>query len=126
MNDYMTRRFELKNGIRKPDEKKQPKPIAKRSEKLKEQMKLYKPQVKKFLAKPENRFCKIQMPGCTKKATCVHHAAGRIGEKLMDEKDYIPACIHCNLAVEINDLEAREKGFKKSRHEKAKDTKDSK
>lgn len=90
-------------------------PIPKRSIKTKEQYKGYKKQMTAYLAKEENEFCKIRMAGCTGRAQCVHHTAGRIGDKLTDESDWMPSCLSCNLTVEINDKEAREKGFKKSK-----------
>lgn len=40
----------------KPKVKKKPKPIPKRSAKMKQEMKLYKPQVKAYLAKPEKQL----------------------------------------------------------------------
>ena len=91
------------------------KPIAKRGKKLQAEMRKYKPQMIAFLAKEENQVCQIQMEGCTGQATCVHHAAGRTGGKLHDQTDWIASCAKCNLMVEIDDLEARGKGFKKSR-----------
>lgn len=104
--------------IPKPDNKyKGPK---KRGEKLKELFKGYKKLVKIFLSKPENFRCKIQSPVCQGLATCVHHVAGRTGEKLKDEKDWLPACERCNGYVEENDSWAREHGFKKTRLTKVK------
>lgn len=115
MSDYMLHRRGLKNGTVAPEPKKKPEPPAKRSEKLKETFKGYKKQVKEFLSRPENLVCKIQMACTGVIAECVHHVAGRTGEKLKDESDWMPACQKCNLWVEENDAEAREKGFKKSR-----------
>lgn len=97
-----------------PKEEKKPS-IAKRGEKLKEAFKGYKKQVKAFLSRPENLKCKINQAGCKQVSECVHHAAGRTGEKLKDEKDWIPSCTSCNQWVEENDAEARRLGFKKSR-----------
>lgn len=98
-------------------EVKVPKSIPKRSEKMKDEMAIYKPAMIQFLK--THTTCQIGMDGCTKVATCVHHAAGRIGEKLHDQSDWLASCRNCNLAVEILDAEAREKGFKKSRLSKA-------
>lgn len=118
MSDYIKRLWEIRNGLTMPAEKKPPKEIPKRSEKMKVLMTEYKPKVKAFLAKPENRKCKIKMEGCKGKAVTVHHLAGRTGPKLMDESDWMPSCLSCNLAVEVNDRVAREKGMKKSRLKK--------
>lgn len=89
--------------------------IKNRSVKLKELFKGYIKLVKIFLARPENVVCQIGMEGCTKVATCVHHVSGRTGTKLKDEKDWMASCDSCNLWVEVNDGEARKRGFKKSR-----------
>lgn len=115
ISDYLRKLQGLKNGTVTPEPKKKQDPPAKRSEKMKEEMKLYKPQVKEFLARPENCDCGIRFKGCTGKAVCVHHSAGRTGKQLLNEADWVPSCASCNLAVETSDAEAREKGFKKSR-----------
>lgn len=121
MSDYLLHRRGLKNGSVAPAEKKAPVPIPKRSEKMKEAMKKYKPIMIAWLAKPENKYCQIKMKGCTKIATQIHHSAGRQGEQLMKEEDFIASCSHCNvIGVEENDAEAREKGFKKTRLGKSK------
>lgn len=93
------------------------KPIRFRGEKMKEAMKLLRPLIIIFLSK--HKFCEIQGPNCTKLATCVHHSEGRIGEKLLDVKTFVPSCTSCNLWCETNDAEAREKGFKKSKFKKS-------
>jgi hypothetical protein len=114
MNDYLTYRNNLKLGIvTKPV--KEVKPIAKRSDRMKEEMKLYIPAAKAFLSRPENAYCKIQMKGCLQIAVCIHHQSGRIGAKLHDQEDWVPACGICNSLVEGKDQEARNKGFKKSK-----------
>lgn len=107
---YLILRRERMLGIKPPEEKKLPKPIPKKSEKMKAEFKKYLPEMKKFLAKPENRECQIKMKGCTAKATCVHHAAGRTGHKLHDQDDWVASCSSCNLTVETDDLIARAKG----------------
>jgi hypothetical protein len=99
---------------------KKDKPMPKRSESLKEAYKGYKKQVKIFLSKPENLRCKIQMACSGAISECVHHVVGRLGEKLKDESDWMPACGKCNSWVEDNDGEARKRGFKKSRLGKSK------
>lgn len=98
-----------------PKKPKEDKGINKRSVKLKELFKGYIKLVKIFLARPENVVCKIDMEGCTKIATCIHHVSGRTGTKLKDEKDWMASCESCNLWVEVNDGQARKLGFKKSR-----------
>lgn len=71
-----------------------------------------------FLALPGNGSCKLNMKGCTKKATVVHHKKGRIGDLLFDQRFWMPSCVSCNGAVESNDAEAREKGLKISKFTK--------
>jgi hypothetical protein len=102
-------------AARIPKKPKEDKGLNKRSEKLKELFKGYIKLVKIFLARPENVTCQIDMEGCTKIATCVHHVSGRTRTKLKDEKDWMASCESCNLWVEVNDGKARELGFKKSR-----------
>lgn len=98
-----------------------PKPVPEdkqpgsRSKKLSKAMRGYIVQVKIYLSKPENLVCKIQSPNCTKLATCVHHTAGRTGQQLKNEADWMPSCEACNGYVEENDAWARENGFKKTR-----------
>lgn len=116
ISDYLRKLQGLKNGLITPDPKKKPELIAKRSDKMKDKMKSYKPVMIAWLAKPENKYCQIRMDGCTNIATQVHHSAGRVGDQLMKEEDWIASCSHCNVVgVEENDAEAREKGFKKTR-----------
>lgn len=97
------------------DMKEIPDKPAARSEKLTEVFKGYKKQMTAYLARPENKRCKIDSPVCTKVATCVHHVSGRSGPKLKDEKDWMPSCQSCNTWVEENDHEARQMGAKKTR-----------
>lgn len=96
-------------------ENKPRKEIPKRSEKLKDEMKEYKKEVKIFLSRPENEMCLIQSPVCTKKATCVHHKKRR-GKNLRNEKYQEPACEPCNLYVEEHPKWAYENGHLISIH----------
>lgn len=98
-------------------EKEKPKPIAKRSEKMKETMKSLKKEYALYLANPENKFCQLKMDaGCTKVASVVHHTEGREGANLTDQSKWMPSCSHCNIQAEAKDGEARDKGVKKSKH----------
>lgn len=115
MSEYLKRRQELKLGIRQPEPKKEQKPLPKRSEKMKQEMKSYKPLVKEYLARPENQNCKANLKGCTGKATVVHHKRGR-GINLKVEKHWLPTCSFCNIEIERLDSVAREKGLKESVH----------
>ncbi len=113
---YMLGRRNRMLGLSVPKEKHKPTPIAKRSKKMKMEIKKLIPAVKEFLARPENQECKIKFPGCRGKSVTVHHSAGRTGHKLHDQADWVPSCAWCNGQAEIKDLEAQGKGVKKSRH----------
>ena len=105
-------------AARIPKEKKKPKPISKRSDKLKDEMKLYKPQVKAYLEKPENQQCRIKAEGvCLGKATCVNHKKRR-GKNLREEKYWEPACEPCNNFCESNPKWAYDNGHLISVHKK--------
>lgn len=114
-SEYLKQRRAISQGLAKPVEKAAPVPIAKKSEKMKAEMKKYIPAAKAFLALPENQECKIKMKGCQGKAVCVHHVYGRTGVRLHDKEGWLPSCAKCNLTVEEQDLKARELGHKKSK-----------
>lgn len=80
-------------------------------------MKLYKPQVKEYLARPDNKFCKIVSPVCTGKATCVNHKKRR-GSNLRNEKFFEPSCAPCNGYIEMNVQWAMDNGHLISVHKK--------
>lgn len=115
--------IERTQRARIPREKKKPEPIAKRSEKMIDEMKLYKPQVAVYLAKPENKDCKIKAEGvCQGKATCVNHKKRR-GKNLREEKYWEPACEPCNNFCESNPKWAYDNGHLISVHKKTNDDK---
>ncbi|KXG42866.1 HNH endonuclease [Tepidibacillus decaturensis] len=54
---------------------------------------------KYFLKQPENAFCKLQFPGCTRLAQCVDHIDppdGQNDPRFWDTNNHQAACIHCN------------------------------
>ncbi len=108
----------LANGFcfRHQVKKDKAKGIAKVSDKRKELNKELAKVVKRL--KLEHPFCEIRAEGCTGKTDCIHHKAGRIGTKLLDESYMMASCSNCNLWVEEHDAEARAKGFKLSQHVK--------
>lgn len=67
---------------------------------------------KQFL---EGRQCEANLKGCTGQATQVHHAAGRIGSRLVDVKKFVAVCASCHRFLEDNPAKARELGLSKSR-----------
>lgn len=89
--------------------------IPKRSEKLKGEMKEYKKEVVEFLARPENKYCRIKAEGCQKLAVTVNHKRRR-GKNLRNQKDWEPSCYPCNSWCESNDFEARQNGHLKSKY----------
>lgn len=90
--------------------------IAHRSEKMKGIMTAIKPLYRSFLK--EKPICKIRSEVCTGKATCIHHTAGRGMERLMDMNSWEASCDPCNKYVEKHDQWARDNGHKISRHSK--------
>lgn len=98
----------------KPAKKAVRKPIKKQSDKMKQAMKELAKLVKKKLA--EHPECELKMPGCTGRAVTCHHSKGRVGKQLLNYKNLMASCSHCNLIAEQMDAEAREKGVKKSQH----------
>lgn len=86
-----------------------PKPI---SEKRKKDNILYSKRRKKHLEQyPE---CQLKLLNCTKKATQIHHAAGRIGSNLTNQKHFKSTCDTCHrqLHDKLSAQEARDKGLK--------------
>jgi 5-methylcytosine-specific restriction protein A len=53
---------------------------------------------KAFLARAENQFCVLRLPGCTELAQCTDHIKPVTPDDrlFMDESNWQPACIHCN------------------------------
>lgn len=147
MSQYLMKRRAIMLGLQAPDPKKEPKPIAKESEKMKakkdaekkahlpagagtpwkqlpkrsEKMKgimaAIKPLYKSFLK--EKPLCEINSPICTAQSTCVHHTAGRGMNHLMDTNTWEASCDACNHYVEEHDDWAKENGHKISRHKKS-------
>lgn len=64
-----------------------------------------------------NPLCMINAPGCTRFTEGVHHVKGKIGDLLLDETHWMPACNWCNNWIEANSERAFELGLKKSKHE---------
>jgi hypothetical protein len=73
----------------------------------------YKPLRDAFLA--ENKECEVRYDGCTKKATEVHHMAGRTNKMLCDVQYFLPICRSCHRKVTDDSAGAIENGFSKRR-----------
>lgn len=112
MNDYLTYRLGLKNGtVSRPV--KEVKPLAKRSEKMKVEMKDYKKIVVEMLT--ESNRCELSTPVCVQIANGLHHKKRR-GANLLNKKYLMRACNPCNTYVEQFPLYAIEKELSVSVH----------
>lgn len=92
------------------------KPMPHRTEKMKGIISALRPLYDKFLKNKTE--CEIKSPACTGQVTEVHHTKGRGVKVILDDTYWKACCNACNLYVERKDAEAREKGFKISRHAK--------
>lgn len=88
------------------------KPIPKFSSKQLEQLKKYRKIRDAFMA---NKKCEAQLDGCSIKATDLHHAKGKIGDLLTDQRYFKALCRNCHSYLEVHPDEAKEKGFSLSR-----------
>ena len=90
------------------------KPIAPRSQKRSKEERLYAAKRIIYLAK--NNMCAMHIPGiCTHKATTVQHLRGRIGDLLLDESEWMPACWPCHSYADTHPEEALAQGWAKKR-----------
>lgn len=97
-------------------EKKYPKAIAPKSVKTKQEDKEYKKFVAEFLAKPENKYCAIQInENCTREATVVNHLKRRGKANKMNPEACEPSCSYCNIEIENQDGWARDHGHLQSK-----------
>lgn len=92
------------------DKPKKPSPISK---KMKESLDTYSKRRIAFLV--INHVCQANLQGCTKKATEVHHKAGRIGELLLLISKWLAVCRNCHSYIETHPDEAKELGLSESR-----------
>ena len=81
-------------------------PIQKVAPKRKEAVKQYSEDRKRFLK--ERPLCEARLVCCRKKATDVHHMAGRQNKKLNDIDDWLPVCRPCHNWITDNSKEAIE------------------
>lgn len=59
----------------------------------------------------ENPLCAIRSPVCTGKTQCRHHAKGRDGIRLIEEKWHVPSCYPCNIYIKNNYKWGADRGF---------------
>jgi hypothetical protein len=64
----------------------------------------------------ENPVCGMNLPGCTKKATQVHHKKGRENDLLLKKEFWMPGCDSCHTWCTEHSKEAIELGLSISRH----------
>lgn len=103
-------------GLKAPAEKKDAKPIAQKSAKMILDDKVFKKFAEVFLAKPENKYCAIQInENCTREATTVNHKKRRGKQNKFNEKDCEPSCYYCNVEIENQDAWARDNGHLESK-----------
>lgn len=62
-------------------------------------------------------YCEMRTPVCTNLTQGIHHPAGRVGDKLLDDPLWMAACNACNDWVEANHEQAVAMGLKISKHE---------
>jgi|GEM_PF-2391179 len=94
-SQYLINRRAIMLGQKPPEQKKQQKPIPKKSKKRIEQDKEYKRISKELIEKGKTK-CAIKSPVCTGLAQGLDHAKGRVGKNLLDKKHLKPACNACN------------------------------
>ena len=99
-----------KHQYLRTDKKKPKKSINPFSEKMLEGLKVYKQKRLIYLEAHPNCQAKVNNE-CTKISTQIHHRAGRVGEKLTDEKNFLAVCHHCHVYIELHPIEAKEKGW---------------
>lgn len=60
-------------------------------------------------------MCMAELNGCTREATEVHHALGRIGDLLTDVKHFKAVCHSCHVVIENEPEMAKELGLSGTR-----------
>ncbi len=60
-------------------------------------------------------YCQARIPGCKIEATEIHHKAGRSGQALIDEENFLAVCRSCHDYIEGHPKEAKERGFSENR-----------
>lgn len=97
--------------IKKASNLKQTKPIAKVSKKMKVRLQEYHRAKKEYLKL--HPICEVLL--CKSRATDIHHKAGRIGENLTNQENFLAVCRHHHILIEQNPIESKEKGYSKDR-----------
>lgn len=85
------------------------KTIAKTGDKLKEDLKVYRKEARRYLT--QHPKCAI----CGQLASTIHHRAGRIGELLLDKTKWLSLCLPCHQRVTEDSAWAIKNGYSESR-----------
>jgi hypothetical protein len=99
-------------GPCKKAKKKIPTRIPRFSKKRQKENRKYSTLRKQFL---EDKECAAKLEGCTGVASQVHHKSGRVGEKLLDVRTWLPVCAGCHNWIELHPSECLIRGLSKSR-----------
>lgn len=113
---YRLKRTPLKKkkyAIRRTPIKKKFYRVPKVSAKRKEENKVYSERRKVFLA--AHPVCQAGLAECTKTATDIHHKAGRVGKRFLDEAGWLPTCRNCHRKIEADPVGAKAAELSKSR-----------
>lgn len=93
------------------DSSKPRKPIPKVSKKLAKQRRVYEKNKATYFETVEH----CEFPGCEVTNVTLHHAAGRIGDKLTDLSNFVALCWAHHQWCEEHPIEAKELGLSVSR-----------
>ena len=114
---YCKRCWSAHSKTLKPKPTGKQKPIPPRSSKRSKEERIY--QGKRIIFLNEHPMCEAHLPGiCSNTATEVHHAAGRVGDLLLNTDYWKALCRGCHQWVELHPVKAKEMGLSKSRLEK--------
>jgi hypothetical protein len=103
-------------GQKKPLQRgKAPKKVSKKRAK---ELREYKPVRSAFLK--ANPTCGAKLPGCTGRATQIHHQAGKEGKRLIDINDFLGICDNCHRIITEDSKGAIADGHSKTRLGKSK------
>lgn len=90
-----------------------PKSISPVSKRRQVEMDEYSKKRLAFLAL--HNTCQAKLPGCTAKASDVHHSKGRTGDNYLNINTWVALCRTCHSYLETHPEEAKELGFSESR-----------
>lgn len=89
------------------------KPLSPRSSKQQKLEALYSILRIKYLQ--HHPYCQAHLPGCQINASDIHHTAGRVGNLLLDDTQFLAVCRTCHGWIETNHVDAKLLGLSKSR-----------